>query len=294
MAHAVPSTSAALLASPPLFDIRPTPHSYLGAHSLSFIPAGTLVLSETPLFVLDAPFQIWMYQRSMQSGGGQGPTPVDGEEDEEVQRERWEKENGRKFTENDWLEKAILALLGMREKEQVEEFRKLANTRDELPPALGIFTTNAVATKADLGGMFLNLSRFNSSCRPNLSRPIWDPTTRRINTYALHDIEPSTELVWPYLSRDYEFDSIAQRREQFNNVFGFTCCCKGCLLEGEEKKESERRTRELRYLKEARGGEKGDPKVRRRMVELALEEGLWEAATRIRESLEAEEEVDES
>lgn len=139
------------------------------------------------------------------------------------------------------------------------------------------------STTRDVGGLFLLLSRFNSSCRPNLSRPYWDPATKTITLYALYDIPPNTELVWPYLAQGFEFDSIPSRGGQLRHVFGFDCLCEGCALQGEAREASERRTKELRRLRDARGGEReGSVEVVRRMGVLCGEEGLWEAEGRMK------------
>ena len=67
-------------------------------------------------------------------------------------------------------------------------------------------------------------------------------------------------------------------------MFDFDCLCDGCALEGDARELSERRTKELRRLRDVRGGEKsGSVEVLRRMAELCEAEGLWEAEQRINE-----------
>lgn len=68
-----------------------------------------------------------------------------------------------------------------------------------LPSKLTIGPSRVCSTVEETGGLFLQLSRLNSSCRPNLSRPLYDPKTRSFSLYALQDIPVGEELTWPYL-----------------------------------------------------------------------------------------------
>jgi hypothetical protein len=183
-------------------------------------------------------------------------------------------------------------MLQRRTEEQRKAFYELANTHDELPPALGIFTTNAISTVEETGGLFLILSRFNSGCRPNLTRPHYDKPTRSLVLYALHDIEAGDELCWPYLGVPFEFDSIVTRRAEMQRVFGFECSCDTCdewELSEAAKEESEARLVELRRLKEKMGGEKENREgVIKEMERLARLEKLWEVADRLKERLRVE------
>lgn len=167
-----------------------------------------------------------------------------------------------------------------RSPEQRKEFYSLANTHDELPPALGIFSTNAISVGiSESGALFPTLSRFNSACRPNLTRPAWDPTTRSTRLYANHAIAPGEELCWPYLGVPFEFDGIEERRGEIQRVFGFECGCEACEQWGvseKGKKESEERLSELRRLKGAMGGEReGRAGVIKEMERLARIERLY-------------------
>lgn len=114
-----------------LFDIASTRSGYLGAFASCDISKGTLVLSERPLFTVDAPLEAFLFNRSQ---GGNGPTPPDGEE-EEAQAETFE----------EFLDQGIRRKVAAKNEDQRRAFWDLANTHDELPPALGIFTTNAVS-----------------------------------------------------------------------------------------------------------------------------------------------------
>ncbi|GAA5909557.1 hypothetical protein JCM6882_003454 [Rhodosporidiobolus microsporus] len=280
--------------SAPLFRIGPTPNGWLGAFAAVDIPRDTLVLDDRPLFTLDAPLQAYLFSRA-QSGASGGPTPAEGEdEDEEPPK-----------TLEEFLDKTIRTMLGWKTEQQREDFWALANTRPELPPAYGIFTTNAVQTRDETGGMFLFLSRFNSSCRPTLSRPAWDSSSGSTKLYALRDIRAGEELTWTYLNVTFEFEGVEARKAEMLRVFEFECACEACGEGGksdEERRTSERRLMQLRRLKEridwtAAGAEGEDAEARRstlqRMAELSREEGLWETAERLERSLEPAEEEEE-
>ncbi|GAA5851939.1 hypothetical protein JCM8547_000105 [Rhodosporidiobolus lusitaniae] len=264
------------LASPsPLFHIGRTPQGFLGAFASVDIPSGTLVLDEQPLFTVDAPLQAYLFSRA-QSGANGGPTPVEGEEEEESPK-----------TLEEFLDRTIRTNLRWKTEQQRKDFWELANTRPELPPAYGIFATNAVQTRDETGGMFLLLSRFNSSCRPNLSRPAWDPQTASTKLYAFRDIRAGEELTWTYLNVLFEFEGVDARKAEMLRVFEFECACSACAVEGEEREKSERRLMQLRRLKERLKGTEEDEEDEgrrsnlRKMAELAREEGLYETAERL-------------
>ncbi|GAA6007567.1 hypothetical protein JCM10207_006389 [Rhodosporidiobolus poonsookiae] len=267
-----------------LWEVRPTRAGFLGAFARVDIPKGTLVLDDAPLFTVDAPLQAYLFQRA-QSGTGGGPTPVEGEEEEEPAK-----------TLEEFLDRQIRMMLRWRTQEQRDEFWALANTRPELPAAYGIFTTNAVQTRDETGGMFLNLSRFNSSCRPTLSRPAWDSSTGSTKLYALRDIRAGEELVWTYLNVTFEFEGVDARKAEMLRVFEFECACDACAgvgMSDEERAASEKRLLQLRRLKQRMGGTEGDEQsdgrkaTLRKMAGLAREEGLWETAERLEQSVSA-------
>ncbi|GAA5994550.1 SET domain-containing protein [Rhodotorula paludigena] len=275
--------SSALAPSDRPFAIGATPSGFLGAFATRDIPRGELVLHDAPLFTVDAPLQAYLFQR-VQSGSGGGPTPVEGEEDEEPAKDL-----------DEFLDRNIRTMLSWKTEQQRKDFWDLANTRPDLPPAYGIFATNAVQTSGEIGGMFLLLSRFNSSCRPTLSRPAWNPSTGSTRLYALRDIKAGEELTWTYLNVTFEFEGVEARRDEMRRVFEFECCCPACgpqVGDGERAK-SERRLLQLRRLKERMGGDEDaqEDEARRetlrRMALLSREEGLWETADRLEKALEA-------
>jgi len=122
--------------SPPtqtsLIKVLPTRQGFLGAFAARAIKAGSLVVNDPALFVVDAPLQHWLFSRA-QAGSSGGPTPVEGEEDAPPAKD---------FDE--FMDRAIRQMLSWKTEEQRTEFWYLANTHQELPLAYGIFATNAI------------------------------------------------------------------------------------------------------------------------------------------------------
>ncbi|GAA6019939.1 hypothetical protein JCM11491_006713 [Sporobolomyces phaffii] len=269
----------------PPFEFRPTRLGFVGAFATEAIRSGALVVSDSPLFTVDAPLQHWLFTRAQAGGAQAGPTPVEGDDDE--------RDPPKDFDE--FLERNIEQVLSWKTPAEREAYWALANTRDDLPPGYGIFATNAVQTTGEIGGMFLSLSRFNSSCRPTLSRPEWDAQSRTTRLYALRDIVPGEELTWTYLNVTFEFDALDARKAEMETVFGFACRCDACERFGStdaESRASERRLLQLRRLKEriapgAHDEPGGRPMTAGRratleqMAVLSREEGLFETAQRL-------------
>ncbi|GAA5819998.1 hypothetical protein JCM3770_006820 [Rhodotorula araucariae] len=269
-----------------LVQVRATPAGYLGAFATRAIPRGTLVLHEQPLFTIDAPLQAYLFSRA-QAGGSGGPTPVEGEEEAEPAKDL-----------DEFLDRNIRMVLSWKTDQQQREFWDLANTRPDLPAAQGIFATNAVQTAGETGGLFLLLSRLNSSCRPTLSRPSWDPSTASTRLYAMRDIAAGEELTWTYLNVTYEFEAVEARRDEMRRVFDFECACPACGpgMSDEVRRASERRLLQLRRLKERMTGTpppvtEEDREGRRallgQMAALSRDEELWETADQLERSLAA-------
>ncbi|KAK4055466.1 hypothetical protein OIV83_000012 [Microbotryomycetes sp. JL201] len=274
------SCELVMLDGEPTYEIRQTKAGFLGAFSTRRIRKGQLVLREKPLLTVDAPLQSYLFQR-LQSGAS-GPTPVEGDSDEDEEAPTLEH----------FLDKNITRQLKFKTPEQQQEYWDLANTRPELPRAYGIFATNAVSTVDETGGMFLTLSRFNSACRPCLTRPQYDAQSKTFSLFAVRDIEQGQELTWPYLGVPFEFDSIESRREELERCFHFSCLCDACqdwLSDPAKMKESNRRLLQLRRLKESLSSDKGGRHhTLSNMIKLARDEKLYEMADRLQEQLDQE------
>ncbi|KGQ02859.1 SET domain-containing protein 5 [Beauveria bassiana D1-5] len=86
-------------------------------------------------------------------------------------------------------------------------------------PFLGIARTNVlpVGSEADEGGLFLEASRINHSCRHNVQNT-WNENIRRLTIHALCDIEEGQEITISYLSRRMDY---TERRRLLQTKFCF-------------------------------------------------------------------------
>ena len=88
------------------------------------------------------------------------------------------------------------------------------------------------------------MSRFNHSCKPNISHAFADPNERM---YAVRDIKAGDELctyyVAPFLAKE-------KRQAELKSYYGFTCKCEVCTLPKKESELSEKRRAKYRDLDE--------------------------------------------
>lgn len=111
---------------------------------------------------------------------------------------------------------------------------------------LTIFRTNCVSRGAysEDAVLCLKYSRFNHSCKPNVSPAFVDPNER---VYAVRDIKAGEELctyyVDPLQSKEY-------RQFRLQRAYGFTCNCEVCTLPKKESELSEKRREKYRRLDE--------------------------------------------
>ncbi|KDQ58529.1 hypothetical protein JAAARDRAFT_34344 [Jaapia argillacea MUCL 33604] len=190
------------------FTIQPLPHKGLGVIATRPIAQGEEILSESPLFTQSIARSAHTIARS-------------------------------------------LSLLTKHEQEQ---YLALSNCHQaQLPPLLGIFETNALpcgennaelGLRADRAGIFLQASRFNSSCTPNVNN-CWINSKKVISIHALRDIAEGEEL---YLCYTGMLDVRDKRRRLLKEKFGFDCHCEACGRVGKELKESDRRRQTIQRL----------------------------------------------
>ncbi|PCH35097.1 hypothetical protein WOLCODRAFT_155769 [Wolfiporia cocos MD-104 SS10] len=181
----------------------------------------------------------------------------------------------------------VLASVSALNKAQQREFFSLANChRGKLPPALGIFQTNALPcgfndrismAVATEGAIFLKGSMFNSSCLPNVNN-YWVESEGKITFRAIRDISSGEELYISYCSCLADRET---RQVELKNRFGFECNCTACSLSGEERKASDTRRSSVAKLHSEIGACGAQPSLGLRKVKLALrylnEEGLLES-----------------
>jgi hypothetical protein len=111
---------------------------------------------------------------------------------------------------------------------------------------VGIFRSNGYPTdeSQDEGGVFLNFSRFNSSCTPNISHR-WYNTEGVRRIFATRLIKAGEELLNCYIS---PFGPRATRQAALHSYFGFSCSCACCALEGDAQAMSNKRRAALGLL----------------------------------------------
>jgi hypothetical protein len=150
-------------------------------------------------------------------------------------------------------------------------FLELANCHKADPkfknsPFLGIFDTNALPcgvndTSGNSGqfattaGLFLQCSRFNSDCTPNVHN-YWNEKQGLIFLRALKDIVEGEELCLCYSG---EWRPRNERRKKLKESFKFQCRCATCSLDGDQQLRSDQRRAQLGALYEEIGGCAGDP-----------------------------------
>lgn len=97
--------------------------------------------------------------------------------------------------------------------------------------ALGLARTNGVGLTEDSAGLFLLLSRFNHSCRPNVHHSWQEDRQVQVLT-AARDIEASEELCISYLSLLGLCAPCRERLGELSDRFGFDCLCGACARGG--------------------------------------------------------------
>ncbi|KAI0346654.1 SET domain-containing protein [Trametopsis cervina] len=171
----------------------------------------------------------------------------------------------------------VLGALAKCTREQQCEYFTLANSyRKKLLPALAIFETNflllgrgllkADPQAAESAGIFLQASRFNSSCTPNVNK-IWDDLHGVMVFRTLRDVVEGEELCFNYC------DVLAtreQRTRELSTEFGFDCICEACCLEGEAALDSDRRRSSIARLFDEIGQCWKEPTLGIRKIQLAL------------------------
>jgi hypothetical protein len=187
------------------FVIKPIPGKGMGVVAIGPIAKGEVILSEAPLF-------------TQQLG---------------------------------WNMRTIVQSLVLKTADERRKFLELTNCHQGKLLYVGIFKTNALpcgnndrgerASKAEL---FLQGSRFNSSCVPNVNN-YWNERRQVIEFRALRAIPEGDELCIAYTT---ELKSRANRQTELWGNFGFECHCAACSLSGDELRASDHRRTTLDNL----------------------------------------------
>jgi len=149
--------------------------------------------------------------------------------------------------------------------------------------SLGIARTNVLplGSSARSGGLFLEASRINHSCRHN-AQNTWNENIGELTIHALRDIEAGQEITITYLASTSEY---AERQRFLKEKFKFECQCELCSLPRARRKQSDIRLNKLQAIDKSIGtffwGDI-EPKTAlhllHTMFALFDEEGIWDAS----------------
>ena len=133
--------------------------------------------------------------------------------------------------------------------EAARQFWDLADTCSEpsCKTALGIARTNALGLDADSAGLFLFLSRFNHSCRPNVHHS-WQEDRGLQVLRASCSIAANEELCISYLSLLALCSPTRERLGEISDRFGFDCECSACSAGVRRMRDSDWRRERLSQL----------------------------------------------
>ncbi|KAK0452141.1 uncharacterized protein EV420DRAFT_1559086 [Desarmillaria tabescens] len=121
-------------------------------------------------------------------------------------------------------------------------FLSLKNSQSHREDTIyGIYNTNAFAD----GGIVVEASRFNHSCRPN-ARYSYHEATNRQRIFALTEIPKGEEIFVTYLGGRNAYGATRnQRQMRLRAKYNFSCSCAACSLDRQETLESDRRRLEI-------------------------------------------------
>ena len=115
----------------------------------------------------------------------------------------------------------------------------------------GIARTNVLPLGCDAreGGLFLEASRINHSCRQH-AQNTWNANIGRLTIHALRDIEEGQEITITYLGDEAEY---AERQQSLHDKFFFNCKCDLCSLPPAQREESDRTLGMIKFIDTAIG-----------------------------------------
>lgn len=148
-------------------------------------------------------------------------------------------------TERD-LAQALKAL----PKDSQRAYLSLHNNYPGKNPLSNIVRSNGypLGPGSDVGGVFANVSRINHSCRPN-TKHTWNGSLQQQTVYAIRPVAAGQELTLSYL----QGGTSAQRQQELQSYFGFTCTCELCSLPPAALAASDSRIQRAQELNDAIG-----------------------------------------
>ncbi|CAP62077.1 uncharacterized protein PODANS_5_450 [Podospora anserina S mat+] len=146
----------------------------------------------------------------------------------------------------DVLEALIVSELHHLTKDQKRAYVSLRNSYSKesgVRPIFGIAKTNVLlfGTHEPEGGLFLEMSCMNHSCRPN-THYNWNNKTERLTIHALRDIQDGEELTVSYMTQT---GPRVHRQKFLEDCFFFHCECELCGLSPGASEESDMRLLEI-------------------------------------------------
>ncbi|RDL31902.1 uncharacterized protein BP5553_09304 [Venustampulla echinocandica] len=196
-----------------LFAVKPIPGKGLGVIATSKIPKGTRLLSESPIFKVP---------RNMSNADFRA------------------------------VEGIIVEGLKTVSKDQQRAFFSLHNSHGKSRgPFLGIAKTNVLPLGSDAlqGGLFLEASRINHSCRHN-AQSTWNVNLNQLTIHVFEDVEEGKEITISYLDGSKGYKT---RQVVLKNKFGFNCECQLCSLPLDQRIQSDQRLDEITRLDDSIG-----------------------------------------
>jgi len=148
----------------------------------------------------------------------------------------------------------------------------------------GILFTNCIGRDPQArfdAALFLQLSRFNHSCSPNLEQS-WDEDAGQAHLIAAEPIKAGDELFTHYVELRLPRE---ERRQRLHESYGFWCnCSKDRACAKTDWAESDRRRNEMKRLDEQIKKTKGNPErglqLVKKLLKLYDKEGLHVAGFR--------------
>ncbi|KAK1979422.1 hypothetical protein LZ30DRAFT_783470 [Colletotrichum cereale] len=127
----------------------------------------------------------------------------------------------------------------------------------------------------DFYAIFVNTSRMNHDCRPNVD--YWfDPRTLTQRTVAIRDIIPGEELTLSYIDPMQVREA---RRERLHSTWGFHCSCNHCMQHRLKTEESDRRIEQIAALREEFNdytpASRATPEMAQLLISLYEQEQHW-------------------
>ncbi|KAM0451340.1 hypothetical protein ACHAO4_006015 [Trichoderma viride] len=195
--------AAAQIRNETLYAIQPIPGKGLGLIATEKIPKGARILSELPIFKISYA------------------------------------ENNRQVLANH-----IAKQLKDLDEAKQRAFLDLQNVYGlNDGPFLGIARSNVtpLGPGASEGGLFLDASRINHSCRPNTHKS-WNANLQRLTVHAVRDIERGEEITVSYLG---EVMGYIERQMILKERFRFDCGCDRCSTTQFQRLKSDSRIRTI-------------------------------------------------